>query len=137
MLFRSGGWRLEYSAAPNVRMAGSEAQRGYRNYLYSLGMMVSNSGMISDVAPGTPAWNAGLAPGMRLIGRNGQKFSNDALAETITAAATSSLPISLQADNGGVIGNYTLDYHGGLRYPHLVRVDAEPDYVSPIAAPKP
>ena len=25
-----------------------------------------------------------------------------------------------------------IDYHGGLRYPHLERVEGKPDYLTPI-----
>jgi predicted metalloprotease with PDZ domain len=132
----TGGWRLDYNATPNIRIGGQEKMRGYRNYLYGIGMMVSNSGAVMDVRPDSPAWKAGLAPGMKILGRNNQPFSNDALAEVITAAATSTAHINLQADNAGVVGNYDLDYHGGLRYPHLVRVDGTPDYITPIGAPR-
>jgi len=128
----TGGWRLEYNATPNVRIAGQEQWRGYRNYMYSIGIMVSNNGTIMDVQPDSPAFKAGLAPGMKILGRNNQPFSNDALAQVITGAVTSNLPISLQVDNAEVVGNYNFDYHGGLKYPHLVRVDASPDYITPI-----
>jgi predicted metalloprotease with PDZ domain len=128
----NGGYRLEYSSTPNVRIAGQEKWRGYRNYIYGIGMMVADNGTISDVRPDSPAWKAGLAPGMKILGRNNQPFSNDALAEVITAAATSTLSISLQVDNAGVVGNYNFDYHGGLKYPHLVRADGQPDYITPI-----
>jgi hypothetical protein len=30
----------------------------------------------------------------------------------------------------------TVDYHEGLKYPHLVRVDGTPDYLSEIIAPR-
>lgn len=105
----NGGWRLEYSATPNIRTAGSENERGYRNYYYSLGIYVANSGTISDVKPDSPAWRAGLAPGMKILGWNKKPFSNDELASLIAAAATGTQPIRVQADNGGVVGNYTMD----------------------------
>jgi len=133
----NGGWRLEYSSTPNIRMAGSEQERGYRNFFYSLGIYVSDNGTINDVRPNSPAWNAGLAPGMRILGRNDKPYSNDALAAVITGAATSTSPINLQVDNGGVVGNYNMDYHGGLRYPHLVRTEGQPDLISEIGAPLP
>ena len=128
----TGGWRLEYNATPNVRIAGQEKWREYRNYMYGIGMMVSNSGTITDVQPDSAAFKAGLAPGMKILGRDKQPFSNDALAQVIAAAVTSNLQISLQADNGGVVGNYNIDYHGGIKYPHLVRSEGQPDYITPI-----
>ena len=128
----NGGYRLEFNSTPNVRLAGQEQIARYRNYMYGLGMMVSNTGTILDIQPDSPAFKAGLAPGMKILGRNNQPFSNDALAQVITAAATSTSQISLQVDNAGVVGNYNLDYHGGLKYPHLVRTDGQPDYITPI-----
>ncbi|HEY2846704.1 MAG TPA: hypothetical protein VGI80_02740, partial [Pyrinomonadaceae bacterium] len=128
----NGGYRLEYSSTPNIRIAGQEKWRGYRNYMYGIGIMVADNGTISDVQPDSLAWKGGLAPGMKILGRNNQPFSNDALAQVITAAVSSPLQISLQVDNAGVVGNYNFDYHGGLKYPHLVRVDSQPDYITPI-----
>ena len=130
----NGGYRLEYSSTPNLRMGGQEKIGENRNYLYGIGIMVENSGTIMDVRPGSAAYNAGLAPGMKILGRNNQPFSNDALAEVITAAATSNAHINLQASNAGVVGNYDIDYHDGLKYPHLVRVDGQTDYITMIGA---
>jgi hypothetical protein len=38
------------------------------------------------------------------------------------------------ADNNGAVGTYTLDYHGGLRFPHLERIAGKPDMLAKIMA---
>jgi len=37
--------------------------------------------------------------------------------------------------NGPQVQTYSVDYHGGLRYPHLVRDDSRPDFLSEIYRP--
>jgi hypothetical protein len=34
------------------------------------------------------------------------------------------------------LNTYQVDYHGGERYPHLVRVEGEPDVLSDIIKPQ-
>ena len=36
----------------------------------------------------------------------------------------------------GGIRTVSIDYHDGLQYPHLVRVEGTPDYLSEIIAPR-
>ena len=45
----NGGYRLEYDSTPNIRIAGQEKWRGYRNYMYGIGMTVATDGTIADV----------------------------------------------------------------------------------------
>jgi hypothetical protein len=40
----------------------------------------------------------------------------------------------LLGDNNGFIGSYAIDYHGGLRYPHLVRIAGKADMLAKIMA---
>jgi len=57
------------------------------------------------------------------------------LRETILAAEQNKEPISLLLKRGDEFLTISLDYHGGLRYPHLERVDATPDRLDAILAP--
>ena len=50
----------------------------------------------------------------------------------IADAKTTSTPIKITAVNGGVKQNYSVNYHGGARYPHLVRDETKPDILSEI-----
>jgi predicted metalloprotease with PDZ domain len=130
------GWKLEYNDAPNERIAGREKRHKFRDLMYSIGLNVAEDGTISDVQPDLPAAMAGISPGMTLVGRDDKEFSLDDLVKMVADSRTNSAAIALDVDNGGVERTVTLDYHGGLRYPHLVRDASKPDILSDIIKPR-
>jgi predicted metalloprotease with PDZ domain len=130
-----GGWKLIYDETPNARTAGDERLGEYSDLTYSIGCMVDKNGGVFDVDPDLSAGKAGLAPGMKIVSVNGADFSGEVLYEAITAAKTGSSPITLVAENGGFMDTYSLNYHGGRRYPHLARDTARPDILSAIIRP--
>ncbi|TAM17349.1 MAG: peptidase M61, partial [Rhodanobacter sp.] len=65
---------------------------------------------------------------------NGEAYSSDVLKNAITAAKDSKSPIRLLFKYQGAVRTVPVDYHGGLQYPHLVRVKGTPDYLSQIIA---
>ncbi|MFZ0820185.1 MAG: hypothetical protein WAM91_08955 [Candidatus Acidiferrales bacterium] len=141
----NGGWRLIYNDKPNIYMQAFEHTDGRLDWTYSLGLMLNTAGQVVDVLPETPAARAGLAPGMRILTVNGKGWSPDVLHDAVRAAKTGMGTIDLQADNEGYTraNNYSLNYHGGELYPHLVRDDSKPDLLgqilkplTPITAPK-
>jgi predicted metalloprotease with PDZ domain len=85
---------------------------------------------ILDVIPGSPAANAGLAPGMRLVAVNGRKWSPEILRSAIKRSRNSKDQIELLAENGDFFETYHVDYHGGERYPHLEPIGGKPDMLS-------
>ena len=73
---------------------------------------------------------------MKLIAVNGKKFSAAVLRDALRAGKNSSQPLQLLIENTDYFKTYDIDYHGGLKYPHLVRVVGRPDYITPIGAPR-
>ena len=100
--------------------------------MYSLGMIVDWTGQITDIVPGSAADKAGLAPGMQIAPKEGKDFSLKDFETEIAATKTSIGPLKLTVDNGGFTGEYSLDYHGGARYPHLVRDATKKDILADI-----
>jgi predicted metalloprotease with PDZ domain len=94
-----------------------------------------DNGRLIDVIPGTPAADAGLAPGMRLVSINGRGFTPGALHEAMAETKGGNKPIVITADNTGFVLTYNVQYHGGERYPHLVRNTAQPDLLSDTLRP--
>jgi predicted metalloprotease with PDZ domain len=129
------GWRLTYNDKPNKFIEASSALRHSANYWYSLGMNVSGKGDVRNVRENSPAWKAGLSPGTRIIAVDAQEWDPDALEYAVKTAQHSSENIVLIASNNGTVGTYTISYHGGLRYPHLVRIPGKPDMLAKIMAP--
>jgi len=98
----------------------------------SIGMAIYGEGIGVDVMYGGPSYNAGIGPGMKITAVNGKQYSADVIKEAITNTKSSSAPIQLIVSNGPQVATYSVDYHGGLRYPHLIRDDSKPDYLSEI-----
>ncbi|MGH8318394.1 MAG: M61 family metallopeptidase [Steroidobacteraceae bacterium] len=139
----ASGWQLVYTDKPSryqnaVENVGEGELEGKGvNEMFSVGMFLENAGEVEDVLWGGPAFKAGLAPGMRLIAINGQPYSTQALRAGIVHAQKSGAPLRIQAQDDGTVERYTVDYDGGLRYPHLVRIPGRTDYLEQILAPKP
>jgi predicted metalloprotease with PDZ domain len=96
---------------------------------------VESDGAISDVRYNGPAYKAGLAPGMKITAVDGHQFAVDVLKDSIDEAKSSSAPIALIVANGIDVHPYQIDYHDGLRYPHLERNNDAPDYLGEIYQP--
>jgi predicted metalloprotease with PDZ domain len=79
-----------------------------------------------------PAFNAGLGSGTTIIAVDGQAYSSDVLADAIKLAKDGKAPIELMVKEFDRYRTVKIDYHGGLRYPHLERVQGKADYLTPI-----
>jgi predicted metalloprotease with PDZ domain len=130
-----GGYRLAYDNVRSQHIQDLEDGRERVEMGYSLGLRVNTKGLIADVIPGMPAFAAGLAPGTTIVAVNGKAFSSAVLRDAVSAAKTSKAPIQLLVNNEGTLINYSLDYHGGEQYPHLVRDNSKPDVLDQIIAP--
>jgi len=64
---------------------------------------------------------------------NGRRFSNDEMKRAIAATKASPTPLELIVENGSYFKTVRIDYHGGLRYPHLERATDTPDVLAAIA----
>lgn len=129
------GWKLSYDATPSPAIAASEAHRHYIDAIYSLGLAARADGSLYDVVWNGPAFKAGLGAGMVITAVNGKTFSPDVLKAAITAAKTGTAPIELMVKNFDEFQTIKIDYHGGLQYPHLVRIPNTKDRLSAIMAP--
>ncbi|WP_114239577.1 M61 family metallopeptidase [Dyella sp. C9] len=134
------GWKLvytdqesDYEKAYNSR---PQSPRHLYNFAWSIGLTLGDKGQINDVRWNGPAFKAGVSTGASIVAVNGQDFSDDLLKDAIAAAKTSKAPIQLLLKYQGVLRTIPVDYHDGLQYPHLVRVEGTPDYLSEIIAPR-
>ncbi|MHB1959778.1 MAG: M61 family metallopeptidase, partial [Acidobacteriaceae bacterium] len=132
----NGGYRLTYSDAPNSMAESMETLRGVDAW-YSLGLHLSHQGVLSDVLFYSPAYNAGLGPGMKIVAVNGRAYTDALMHDAIRNSKTAQAPMELIVENTGYYRVVKLDYHGGERYPHLERVDSKPDLLDQILQPLP
>ncbi len=128
----AAGWTLVYTDTPNEAFKAQETRAYNTNLLYSLGLAVSAGGALTDVVWDSPAFNAGLSPGMSVLAVNGRVFKGDDLKEAVTAAKTGKAPITLLVKSFDRIDTVSLDYHGGLLYPSLQRIAGKPDRLAEL-----
>lgn len=132
-----GGWRLVYNDTPNEMMKSVEGVARMANFTYSLGFYVSaESGTLGDVIVGSPAFKAGLGPGMKMIAVNGRKYSGSRLNAALVASRGTNQSIELLVENAHKFKTYTIDYHDGPRHPHLERVSDKPDLLDDVIKPR-
>ena len=63
---------------------------------------------------------------------NDIEYSDAALRDAVKAAKDGKAPIRLLMKEFDRYRTITVDYHGGLRYPALERIEGRPDYLTPI-----
>jgi predicted metalloprotease with PDZ domain len=132
----AGGWKLVYSDKQNLPLDVAAKEKKRCNERLSIGLLLDEDGTIVDVAANSPADVAKLAPSMKIVAVNSRAFSADRFREAIKGAAKSeSAPIELIVTNSDYYETVHIDYHGGLRYPHLERIQAQPDLLGSIIAP--
>jgi predicted metalloprotease with PDZ domain len=129
------GWKIVYNEQPNEIEENRDQVLKHVGLEFSIGASLYEDGTIEDVIYGGPAFNAGIGPGMKVKAINSQQYSPQALKDAIDAAKAGSSPIVLIIANGSQMGTYSIDYHGGLSYPHLERDESGPDYLSDILKP--
>jgi predicted metalloprotease with PDZ domain len=88
--------------------------------------------MVNDAIVGSPAFNAGISYGMKVVGVNGRVYTHDLLEDAIKSAKDGATPISLMAVVDDYYRTFNIDYRGGSRYPHLVRDEGKPDYLDDL-----
>lgn len=125
----NGGWKfLLNDVAPR-----GQQRRGGPGDRYSIGLQIGEDGNVGDSIVGGPAFNAGITSGMKIVGVNGRVYTHDLLEDAIKAAKDSSQPITLLVVVDDYYKSCNVDYHGGSRYPHLVRDESKPDYLDDLA----
>jgi predicted metalloprotease with PDZ domain len=131
----NGGWKLVYDDSPSDITKNQEKDRHQVDARFSLGLTLEEKGAIRDVIIDSPAGKAGIAPGMELVAVNGRRFNGDILKDALKAAKGSAANIELLVANGDFFKTYTINYHEGEQYPHLVRDESKPDILSEIIKP--
>jgi predicted metalloprotease with PDZ domain len=131
-----GGYKLVYTATPSEYFKSSEARRKVTDLTYSLGMMIGAEGRLGDVLWEGPAYKSGLTVGTQIIAVNGTAFEAERLKAAIDAAKKTGAAIEFIVKNGDRYRTVRIDYHEGLRYPHLERDGSMPARLDQILAPR-
>jgi predicted metalloprotease with PDZ domain len=131
-----GGYRLVFTDTASDLYKAAEERAKVTALPYSVGLVVEKDGKIREVLWNSPAFKAGLSPGTRIIAVNDIAFDSDRFKEVIKANMHSTGAMSLIVREGDQFRTVQIDYHGGLRYPHLERDPDHPPLLDAVLAAK-
>jgi predicted metalloprotease with PDZ domain len=126
------GWKLVYDEYPSELDRAGDRDGKNINAHYSVGLLAGSDGVIRDTVEGMLAAKAGIGPGMKIVAVNGRRISAEVWRDALRAAKISPSPIELIVENTDYFRVVKLDYHGGEKYPHLVRDESKPDMLTEI-----
>ena len=132
--FTQGGYKLVYNDTEPEAMKHADKSRG-TNFSHSIGMALKPDGGVAGVWWNSIAFKAGITPDMQVEAVSDQKYSADKMNAAILDAEKNNSPIKLLVKHDDQYMTVSLDYHGGLRYPHLERVESTPDRLDDVLAP--
>lgn len=132
----NGGYKLVYQSERTEFQKTQENVRKFADFSYSIGLTIKESGDLTDVKVGSPAYKAGMSPTLKVIAVNTRAFSIDLLREALNDGTKSTAPLELLVKDGDYYKTVKLDYHGGEQYPHLVRDTTKADLISAIIQPR-
>ena len=132
----AAGWTVVYTDEPNGAAVDLETVSQQLDLSTSIGLVIDQDGTIIDLVPDSAAGRAGLAPATKLMGVNHRVYSADLLRQAIVNAETTQQPINLLTLTDGYYAEFSVDYHQGLRSPHLARITGKPDLLTPILQPR-
>jgi predicted metalloprotease with PDZ domain len=133
---KRGGYKLVYSDVPSDFFKASETRRRTVDLTYSLGLTVGQEARLTDVMWEGPAFQAGLTVGTQIVAVDGTAYDGDRFRDIVKRSKDSAAPIEMIVKNGDRYRTVKIDYHGGLKYPHLERDESVPARLDAILAAK-
>lgn len=130
-----GGYRLSYSDSPPDWLKHQNRPDTAFNYSTSVGFSIKAKGDLDNVWWNSPAFKAGITPDMQLTAVNGAAYTKEKLEDAIKQAETDKAALKLLFKREDRYQTIDLDYHGGLRYPRLERVEGTRDLLDEILSP--
>lgn len=133
----AGGYRLAWREEPNAYDRAVMAAGKTLSLTYSLGFSLDKDGRVYATLWDSPAFDAGIVNGARIVAVNGIAYDPDVLRQAIGAARDGG-PLALLVQRGERFDTVSIDYRGGLRYPWLERAapGSEPTGLDRLLAPR-
>ena len=130
------GWKVVYDETPSEMTSNAAGMYHIVPAAASIGLDLRDDGAIVDTIEGEVSAKAGIGPGMKVVAVNGRRFSPEVFRDAIKAAKGTTTPIELLIENTDYYKTYKIDYHGGEKYPHLVRDESKADLLTEIMRAK-
>ncbi len=131
-----GGYKLVYTEKESDYTKASTTRRKVVDLTYSLGLVVNRENKLTAVQWDGPAYKLGLTTGTQIVAVDNVAYDGDRLKTAVTNAKKNGTAIEMLVKNGDRYRTVRFDYHDGLRYPHLERVEKTPDRLDQILSAK-
>lgn len=115
-----GGYRLVWKEEPNPFDKGRYADAKLVSLTYSLGLTIDKDAKVTATQWDSPAFDAGVVTGAKILAVNGVGYDGDLLKKAVTAAKDGA-PLELLFQRGDRFQTVKIAYKRGLRYPWLER----------------
>ena len=116
-----GGYRLVWKDEPNPFDKARMAEGKFLSLYHSLGLTLDKDGKVMGVRWDSPAFNAGIVTGARIVAVNGTAYDQDGI-RTAIAAGRGGKPIDLLIQRGERYQTIPVTYRDGLRWPWLEKL---------------
>jgi predicted metalloprotease with PDZ domain len=126
------GWKIVYDESRSAMMRAWEDDHRTLNAAFSVGLIIKENGDIEDTIEGMDAAHTGIGPGMKILAVNGRRFTPQVFRDALYEGKNTSQQLQLLIENTDYFRTFVLDYHGGEKYPHLVREESKPDTMTEI-----
>ncbi|MEQ8311960.1 MAG: peptidase M61 [Sphingopyxis sp.] len=130
------GYRLVWRDTPNSYDRDRMAQSKNLELTHSLGLTLNKDGVASNILWDGLAFRADIVNGTKIVAVDGLSYSRERLEAAIRAAADGKTPVRLLVERDGRYRSIEIAYHGGLRWPHLERIEGADDAFDRLLAPK-
>ena len=130
-----GGYRLVWKDLPN---ATDKARMGDVKALWlthSIGLIIDKDAKVTASQWGSPAFDAGVVNGAKILAVNGEAYDQDRLKRAITAGKGGA-PIELLIQRGEKFLTVPVRYTGGLRWPWLEKTGSGEAGLDRLLAPR-
>ncbi|MFS0772701.1 M61 family metallopeptidase [Sphingomonas sp. 1P08PE] len=119
--FAMNGYRLVYGPDQSNYLKQVEKTRKNVDLSYSLGLVIGEGSAVTATIWESPSFKAGIDVGTQIQAVNDDAYTPEVLKAAIVAAKDGRDPIRLLVRNGDRLRTVAIDYHGGPRYPKLVK----------------
>jgi predicted metalloprotease with PDZ domain len=131
-----GGYKLVYSETPTDFAKAEEIRRKVTDLSYSLGATIDGTGKFTAVLWDGPAFRAGFTTDVQIVAINSVAFDGERLRAAVKSTKGNGPAIELLVKQGDQYRTVRMNYHEGLRYPRLERIDGSTARLDDILTPR-
>ena len=120
--FEKGGYRLVWKEDANIFDKERMKETNTLDLTHSLGLVLDKDGKVTAVQWGGPAFQNDIVNGVKIVAVGGVTYSKERLLDAIKAGKDGKTKIAVLLLRDDRYRTVEIDWHGGLRFPHLQKI---------------